>query len=226
MKKYRSICLVLFFVFVNLFSPLRVFAHLGVGPPYLKVNDIYCPTNLAYVGGTALVMPQDYAPSVYLPNQPVEFLVDLQNLSFPPEVSNNMTFRWSFYQGNNFSDRKGEYQYGVKINSTFSEPRSYLLKVEAKPAGDVDFTLLDTVLVHVIPYKGYSLPVGDVEIDSKTFDPSDSVLLQDRPTFSKRVKHPVFLWDFGEGKIERGKNITKKFRKFDNFLYTRVIDDY
>src|SRR5438309_10290416 len=95
-----------------LFVPQKAFAHVGGGPPFVKVNGQYCPNDNYFQGSSTMNIPQDLAPGVYLPNQPIQFEVDLNRLvgqlSITSDFVNSLAFRWSFYQGDNLNERFGQ----------------------------------------------------------------------------------------------------------------------
>src|SRR5258708_37297090 len=101
--------------FLFLAFPLVSFAHVGGGPPFVKVNDKYSPNDYYYQGPSAITVPQDLAPETYLPNKQVTFTVDINKLvnqlSITTEFINTLTFRWSVYQGQNLDQQLGGYQY-------------------------------------------------------------------------------------------------------------------
>src|SRR3954467_836058 len=89
-----SFALVLFF-----FLPVTASAHLGNGPPFMKVNGKYSQTNPYNQGSSTLTMSWDSAPETYLVNKPITFAIDVPVLmtatTVPVSFAKNIQVRWS-----------------------------------------------------------------------------------------------------------------------------------
>ncbi len=231
----------IFRFFVSLFAFLIVlfvvpspsFAHTGGGPPFVTVNGAYSPNDLYYQGVSAINIPQDQAPSTYLPKRSVSFAVDLDRLqgqlSILPSFVHKLTFRWSFYQGTNFTEQIGGYQYGQTTSYTFSKPRTYLVLIDAKAPTDPDYITIDAVQVNIVPFAGYRLPKATIAIGSDDFTKTNPILFISDTKFDPSVSRPRFLWDFADEKIQQGQRIEHTFSDMTplsiSYVYTRVIDD-
>lgn len=219
---------------IFLFSSNIAFAHVGGGPPFVKVNHKYCPNNPYYQGESTINIPQDIAPDVYLQNKPISFEVDLDKLvnqlSITSDFINSITFRWSFLDGENLDKQISNiYQYGKTTTYTFPKPKTYLVAIEAKAPTDPEYITIDTVKVDVVPFQGYKLPKISIAIGSDDFSNQTPVLFVSKSKFDPSVSHPMYLWGFAENKIQRGVSIEHSFAAMTSpsltYVYHRIIDD-
>lgn len=211
-----------------------VLAHLGGGPPFLRVDGIFAKTNPYYQGTVTLNIPLDMAQKPQLINVPVVFSVDIPSLQkqtfMPPDFFHNVKFRWSYASGDNFDQASGVYQYGNRTTYIFSHPQSYLVTLEAKSPMDQGFVVVDNVQVNVIPSVGYVLPHVALFIGTHNLNPLQPVRLVSQSIFDPTVTSAHYLWDFGEKKLEAGKSIDHTFQKDIatlgvSYIYHRVVDD-
>lgn len=221
---------ILFFYF---FLPTNSYAHAGGGPPFVKVNGTYCPNDPYFQNISLINIPQDIAPQIYQRNQDVHFEVDLTYLTNQLAIIatnvHRLDFRWSLYQGATFEQQKGGYHYGRETSYTFDRARTYLVVIEAKMPTDTNYTKIDTIQVHIVPYKNYVLPDSSIFIASNDFNINKPVLLESKTFFDPSVKQPQYLWDFGDGILEKGQKVTHSFTKLHlnslSYIYERAIDD-
>lgn len=206
---------------------------MGGGPPFVKINGQYCPSNLYYQGLSALTIPQDKALYDYLPNKQISFEVDLNQLggqlSILPHAVSRLSFRWSFYQDENFTKRVGGYQTGKIATYSFPRPGTYLVTVDAKMPTDAEYTMIDTVQLNIVPRTGYILPKAFVVIGTD-FKKSTSVVFISRATVDKSTKKTLSFWDFGTGVPKEGVSLTHSFNNLTQlnamtYVYNRVVDE-
>lgn len=224
--------LFIFALFISsFFLPHSVLAHSGGGPPFLKINDKFAATNPYYQSTTLLNISQDIPPESYLVNKPITVAIDMDQLNkqttIPTDLIDSMVFRWSLLEGDNFDKQVGSYTEGTDQTYTLKEPRSYLLKLEAKTSEDEDYVVLDTVQLNVLPTASYSLPKARVFIGVQDNDTQKPLLFVSQSTADKHSTIKTYLWSMGN-KIQKGKFIEQTFPSLSAYdtrmMYHRVID--
>lgn len=194
-------------------------AHVGSGPPFVKVNKDYATVNPLFQavpldGG--LIVPMDVTPAIYLVRTPISFSIDTIQLGLSVDTTNTMQFRWSFSKGGNFEEPAGPEIKGVTVNKAFENQGSYLVTVEGITPTQTEYILLDTILVHVGDTAELSLPQATIHIVS-SMESKDPISFTNTTTgnFSS------FLWDFNDGKVAKGKSAT--YTSPHEYFYTPVI---
>lgn len=225
----------LFFVLVFLFVvPLNTHAHLGGGPPFLKVNGKDAQTNPYNQGTTsAFTISWDTPPDVYLVNKPITFEINVLELmkatTISPDQANLIKIRWSVATGDDFETKDGKYVEGSKITKTFSKPGSYLVVIEAKLPNDSEYILINTVQIDVKPSVDYQLPFVTTYIGTQNDDPNKNVLLVSDATTDPTVKIKKYIWDFGDGKPRFESSVNRRFERVASVgvetVFHRVIDE-
>jgi hypothetical protein len=208
-------------------------AHLGGGPPFLKINDKNVTTNPYNQGASVFTIPWDVSPENYLVNKPITFAIDVEELlkatTAPSEVANEIKIRWSVAHGDNFTSKESTYDEGNAITKTFTSAGSYLIIVEAKLPAGADFAIIDTVQVNILPHEVYKLPVASVYVGTQLEDLKKDVLLVSNSSPYTSGSIQKYLWDFGEGNMQEGRSITRWFEKADTIgveqVFHRVIDE-
>ncbi len=229
----NAVISLLLFLASFLFLVAPVQAHMGGGPPFLKINDTYAQTNPYYQGQLTLTIPQDNAPKSYLVGRPIQLAIDVNALTkqttIPPEFARKLTFRWYVATGDNFDVVSKEYKYESAVTYTFPKPQSYLIIIEAKAPSDTDYITLDTVQLNVLPASSYKLPDVSVVVGTQHADPQKSVLLVSQTRFDQSVTSEKYLWDFNDGKLSHGLRVERTFDAINDYgigmIYHRVIDD-
>jgi hypothetical protein len=216
-------CLFLLLVFYC-FSTQRVLAH-GPGTlPFVKVNGQYTLFNPTYQSGNILNSAQDLPVGQYLKEKPIQFSIDISRIPFPSPLSNQFTFRWSFYHGSNFEQQVGGYFYGSQLVYTFPESGSYMVRLDARVLKGSFYTI-DTLLLNVFPSLSYVYPKASINI----LTDSNHVLLQNNAVFDSDAKSADYLWDLGTNMLKKGKNVQTTIPFINNFpksgITARVIDN-
>lgn len=225
--KYLFSFFVLLTVFLFLSKPVA--AHIGGGPPILKINNTYAATNPYFQQEViTLTVSQDVAPEVYLVGKPIRMAIDVPELlkqtTFPPDTE--IIFRWSVTKGTNFEDVEKTYEYGDQVSFTFQKVGSYLVFIEAKNADD-EFIIIDTVQLNVVPSLSYRMPSVAVFIGKdKTIE--KPMLFVSQTTSDKSSKITKSLWDFGDNKLLEGTSVERQFDPMTPYntrmVFHRVID--
>src|SRR5258708_5109216 len=204
MQRITKIIAVIFVLaFVIFITPLSVNAHIGGGPPFLKVNGQFAQTNPYYQSSTTLTIPQDLTHDMYLINKPIIVRIDTDALTkqtiLSPESAKKMTFRWSIAQGVNFEQSNKHYLYSDRVILSFPTTKSYLVILEGKLASDADYVVLDTVQIDVVPSLTYKRPQSALFVGTENLNPQKSVLIVSQDSVSSVGKTTTNLWDFNEG---------------------------
>jgi hypothetical protein len=223
MRKFCFHITLLFFVLLmSLCFPQSIGAHSTGGSSSISVNGELAQVNPYYQGTSSINVPQDILKTSFQPNEQLTFSIDPSKLSLPEALISQAAFRWTFFRGDNFATQIGEVMTGTRITQSFSTPGSYLVNVNLISQGDTE--LLDTI--HVIPYKGYSLPHATVLISQFRNDTTRPILFRSHPLIDIKSSVKKSLWDIGDGKIVEAKEIqhTYETSSFVSFLYHRIID--
>lgn len=222
----RKVLFLIVLVSVFLFLPQTAEGHIGL-LPFLQVNGVYTQINPAYQRGALFRVAEDVGNTLYIVNSPLHMSVDVHRMPFSAAVAKEMVFRWSFYEGNNFLEQRGAYFYGDQLSYTFDKSGSYLLRLEAKDPGGQSFSLIDTVLLNIIPYKGYVYPKVGVAVQS---DNSGHLLFVNKAVFDPSVRHSDYFWNFGGANLEKGQALKKTSEDVRslarNGILSRVVDDH
>ncbi len=223
----------LFFVTISLFFPQPLLAHIAGQPPFFLINEKYADYYPVYSTSlTDFTLPQDIAPDLYLINEPISFEIDTNLLPFPPEVIEQMTFRWDFSDGTT-----GD---GTTNVHTYTKQGSYLLKIYADYGEYSDPNtkpVIQAVLLHVLPDKNYQLPkvaikinetsIKDPIIDTVSFPPDEPIKFEAIGTeTSSRIKS--YFWDKGDGTSTTDSEFTITYTSDDPtyiFPFLRVFDE-
>lgn len=229
MKRILIVFIIIFF-FVN--APITAFAHLGGGPPFLKVNGKDADTNPLNQGASTFTIPWDLPPENYLLSMPVTFVIDVAELmkatTVPADLAKDIRFRWSIGTGDNFENKQNESSTINSLTKTFNKPGSYLVIIEAKLPKDSDFILIDTVQVNIVPEQSYQLPYASVFLGTQFDDVKKNVFLLSDSGSDASTTIEKYLWDFGEGKLEEGISVQRRFEKAETLgieqIFHRVID--
>ena len=224
------IAFIIVFFFAN--SHVTVFAHLGGGPPFLKVNGKDADTNPLNQGASTFTIPWDLPPETYLVNIPVNFIVDVAELmkatTVPAELAKDIRFRWSIATGDNFENKQNESSTVNSLSKTFNKSGSYLVIIEAKLPKDSDFILIDTVQINIVPEQSYQLPYASVFLGTQYDDLKKNVFLLSDGGSDASTKIEKYLWDFGDGKLLEGISVQRRFEKAETLgveqIFHRVID--
>ncbi|HSX40374.1 MAG TPA: PKD domain-containing protein [Candidatus Saccharimonadales bacterium] len=216
------LCVCLFFTIVQ-----KANAHVGSGPPFLKINGTYSATNPYYQGPSAINVPQDTTSQVFLPGDKLSMEIVTSQLTVPPDIAAKTVFRWQMYSGENFSQKTGSDQFGTTATYTFSKPGSYLLTVEAKAPGSTENLIIDTVQLDVVPSTTYKLPKASVFVGADTLKSGAAMTFVAKSSIDRAVKHTTALWDFGDNTIQKGLTLSHTFSdwNFFTYVYMRVVDD-
>lgn len=212
--------------------PKAVHAHLGGGPPFLRIDGKFANTNTLNQGASVMQIGWDVPPERYLVNTPVNFEVDLPVLmaatTVPQEYVKDIKVRWSFATGDNFEKKDTAYEEGAKITKTFSKPGSYLVIIEAKLPADSDYIVVDTVQVDILPDKNYQLPSPYVYIGTQFDDPKKHVLMVSDSSADSSTSLKAFLWDMGDGNMQNGKSMNRRLEKAEATgvqpIFHRIVD--
>ncbi len=230
----NSLLVLILFCLETLLLPSPVSAHLGNGPPFLRVNGKFAQTNPYYQGPVTLNIPLDLTSNVMLVNKPFTVSVDIPSLQkqtfMPPGFFNNVKFRWTYATGSNFDAGSGEYKYGNSANYIFSQPGSYLITLEGRAPQDQGFAIIDTDQVNVLPSLNYKLPKVTVFAGIPKSADKPAVFTA-KATIDPSVHTVRFLWDFNNGNISSGNKIQHAFAndlktKGIGLIFTRVVDDH
>lgn len=208
-------------------------AHLGGGPPFLKINGKDAQTNSLNQGASVMTIPWDNPPETYHINQPITFEIDVSELmkatTVPPEYANDIKIRWSVATGDNFEIKGESYDEGSRITKTIADGGSYLIIIEAKLPADSDFILINTVQINVLPSTEYELPFASVFIGTQFDDVKKNVLLVSDASTDPSANVKKQLWDFGDGILQEGESITRKFEDVETMgteqVFHRVVDE-
>jgi hypothetical protein len=222
-----SFALVLFF-----FLPVTASAHLGNGPPFMKVDGVYTQTNPYNQGSSTLTMSWDAAPKHYLINKPVTFLIDVPVLmsatTLPISFAKEIKIRWTVATGDNFEKKENTSASGNAYTRTFTKPGSYLIIVEAKLPADSDYILINTIQVDVLPNAAYHTPAPSAYVGTQNDDPGKNVLFVSDTLNDPSTKIKRYIWDFGENQLHDGPSIDRKLDRANSMgtetIFHRVID--
>jgi hypothetical protein len=213
------------------FFPTNVNAHIGGGPPILKINDKYAQTNPYFQQEViAMNVSQDVAPETYLVGKQIKLAIDVPQLlkqtTFPSDVKNTISFRWSVFQGTNFDNVEKTYEYGDQVSYTFQKAKSYLVLIEAKNTDD-EFIVIDTVQLNVVPSLAYRLPTVSLFVGQDK-NPEKPMFFVSQANVDSSSKIAKSLWDFGENKLLEGSSIERTFDPMTPYntrmVFHRIVD--
>ena len=226
MKRFLETCFVILFLLL-LVTP-RSEAHVGGGPPFLKVNDKYAKTNPYFQGEAAFNVTQDLAPEKYPVSIPVHLEVDTTQLLIPPDVAAHSTFRWTLATGDLFTDLSKSPKFGKAIDYTFPKVGSYLIILEAHAADETEFAVIDTIQLDIYKDSHYIFPKSAVNIFLKSNADSNPVTFISNATLDPSVKSVKDLWDLGDGKLKTGRSVQADYSGGQplSYMYHRIIDDH
>lgn len=227
MKKisFFSLCCVIFLFFTPVAS-----AHLIGQAPFFEVNGIY--SNFYPVPTTSLMdfpLAQDAGPTPYLINTPITFKLDTSKLPVPPEIIKISKFTWDFGDG-----EKGT---GLDNTHLYKKMGSYMLSIYVDDGTNPTPQLLESIELHILPYKGYQLPKPVITLDglstpnksnneyhlpmhkTVTFDASNSQ--------NGTAKIVSYFWDRGDSTTQTDKNFTYTYSPDTRlaFVVLRVKDE-
>ncbi len=203
------------FIFLSLlFFPQTVSAHLAGQPPYFKINNVY--SNLYPVPTTSLSdfnLPQDLAAENYLVNQPLQFLLETNQLPVPEEIVKQSKFDWDYGDGS---------AHGTGLSNThvYSKMGSYILTINVTSPDTNQPQLLQSVLMNILPNKNYQLPQSTITVNGqKAKDPLTDVL---KISFDQKINFdsslsksssPItsYFWDFGDGETSANPKDTHHY---------------
>jgi hypothetical protein len=219
----------LFLLFNNISS---TDAHLGNGPPFMKVNGVYSQTNPYNQGSSKLTMSWDTAPQKYLINKPITFTIDVPTLmsvtTIPLSFMKDVQFRWTVATGDNFEKKENKSTAGAAFTRTFTKPGSYLVIAEAKLPADTDYILINTIQVDVLPTADYKLPHASAYVGTHDNDPGSNVLLVSNSISDPSTKIQKYVWDLGDERLKTGATLDTKLERADTMgtetIFHRVID--
>jgi len=201
MRLMQSFLVVLFSCLLLLF-PKAVSAHMPGQAPYFKMDGKYSGLYPVQSVFPDIDLPQDIEPETYLINKPIVFEIDVESLKkvVPQEIINKTTFKWKFGDGTTAE--------GLKNTHTYKKMGTYVLEIYASYTENgetVPDSLIQSVLLHVLPNSRYQLPQPVIFINGMesprnkifnlnlehelTFDASSS-----KAPSSKIVS---YLWGFG-----------------------------
>ncbi len=207
----------------SLFIAQNSFAHVGGGPPFLKINGIYTPTNVLYFGVSKITVPQDIAPANYVVNQPISFFVDTTQLLLPPDIASQTTFRFTF------DSTVKEYEYGTTLTHTYNKPKSYLLILDAKAPGQPDYVTIDTIQVNILSNKNYQFPHADFSIYTDKLLANRPIATVANPVVDPSTTIKSITWDFGDGTLVQDKTAQHVYQDIHDYatypIVFRVVDN-
>lgn len=192
-----------------------VSAHKG-GPPFLQINGLVTVAYSVPVTSVAdFSIPQDMSTVNYRVGEKLDFTIDEKLLSLPPTAPANFTFEWDYDDGT-------PAQTGKAISHTYTKAGSHELDLFAVADG-IDKTLVDSVLINVLPNADFVMPQPTIEANGKTSaDPVSQPIVADlaQPVQFKAVSKPGtgkitgYYWDFGDGQSSTEANPKHQFSKY------------
>jgi len=229
MKKY-----ILLFIFIFLLFPSPIFSHGSGYPPFFKIDgkliDPYFLQNVGVFSST-LNIPQDVANKIYIPNEPINFEIDMKPLEsvFATEVMDKLQFIWDFGDGT-----RGE---GIKNSHAYKKAGSYIVSISVD-YGDpaIEPPVIETALVQVVPHRGYQLSKPVVKINDKKgtkenysildFDLKNALNFDASESKSSSSQIVSYEWDFGDDKSAKGKSVKHQYELPQAFatVVLRIID--
>lgn len=141
------------------FSTNYAFAHIGSGPPFLKIDEEYPKSNpliIAYPD-SRLGIPQDIMSKNLQTGKPSNFSVEVDKLDILPKHQQEAIFRWTWGDQTPSS-------MGVSQSHTYTKNGSYLVTLEMAIPNEQNFVIIDTVLVHSLPSLDYVLPKAHIKV--------------------------------------------------------------
>jgi PKD repeat protein len=220
-------------------------AH-GSGPPYVVVNGTYILGNplLNVTLPVEFQVGADLATeSSYLVGQPITFDVDERYFPSPFAQAQNPfglpvqnsgeipkpSFRWDFQDGSSPKE-------GKTVTHVFGKPGTYIVDLAAKYEGKTqDFASVDTIQLSVYPNSSYKPVTPIIMVDGVGIENPlrDTVSIKPATpiSFDVSVTHDSikeYIWDFGDEKGARGKNVKHRYARDGYFpvVAVRVIDEH
>src|SRR3989344_3496302 len=194
---FRSLS-ILSFLPIAIF-PNFVYAHLENPSHFLKINGKH--TNHYQITSTSLegfMVPNHQAPENYIVNQTINFEVDTLSLKNARGDVDQDLFIFDFSGGETIENQ------GKALSYVFKTPGSHVLKLYSKTAKSPTPELLQTTLIHILPFKDYPLPKAVISIDGKIYKSSESLLIDFKDEFSFDAKESIsssiiieHSWDLG-----------------------------
>ncbi len=213
MKRYFAI-----FLFIYLILPKHVLAHIGGGPPFLKVNGVFAQTNPYYFNDDTINIPQDVNPQgSFVVNQPVDLFIDTTQLQVPPEIAAASTFRWNFDAGST------KYEYGTHLTHQYAQPKSHIISLWVKAPGETEFLLIDTIQADILPNNEYKLPQTDISVATTKRNIAYPILFKGNATVDKSAKLATVFWGFGDGTKSTAKIVSHQYKNTVDFYTYPVI---
>lgn len=208
----------LLFLFLSILClnfPSSVFAH-GESLSFQTILNGY-PTVPSEISTTEkleeFTTTEDIASTPFRINQPISFEINHDN------SENHPKFTWKFSDGQSIPQESGDV--------SFQKPGSYIATVTKQTGEETD---THTILLHVIPKEGYTLPVSGITINDTIVPLNEAfdVDLSKPQTFHATGNEKyTYIWNFDNGDIRTGSNVTYEYENHP-FLVSpilRVIDE-
>ncbi len=189
----RFLAIVILFLIVILSIPRGASAH-GSGPPYLKVNGKYAPTNQSVLAGDSrMSMGLDLSPDdKYLVNTPISFEIDLAYFPVSEELRAQMEYRWRW------DAEDTNYSYGLKTSHMYSQPGSHFVIIEARLITEPQYTAVNSVKIDVVPHMEYQLPQAKIGYEGQVVSEKE-VSFKSDVTLDKSASVVSYLWKLDDG---------------------------
>ena len=229
MKRILIFPLLLLTFYLSLFtSPIS--AHLLGQPPFFKINGQYSGLYHVPISSTQFDIPQDNSPKTVLIGEKIDFEIDTQAMQIPPDVVVSSKFMWKFGDGSTGS--------GLKSSHTYQKAGSHILTIDVSYAQVPEATLLQSVVINVLPDKNYQLPTVKIKVNNQ--EPKDPIVdivqlkydqqvnFQAEAKASEGATISSYQWDFNDSETANTANVSHAYKndqdRSEFFPIVRVED--
>ena len=195
--------------------PTQTSAHTINQPPFVYTDGVatgYYP--VGYSSLPDLKLPQDSIGKTVVVGDTVAFHIDTAVLPVLPEVLPTLIFHWDFGDGTEAT--------GADTNHTYTKSGPFILTMTSQETTNSEKPqVLDTILVNVLPSKGYTLPTAVITINgqqSTNFisdilkaDFANKVTLEATRSKAGTSSIKSYTWDLGDQQLAYGSTVIHSF---------------
>jgi hypothetical protein len=216
-----SFTLVSFFVFNSEFLAKQVEAHVGGGPPFLKINGEYAKTNPLIYGypDFQLNITQDILTKNPITGEEIKFLVETNKLALPQELKDTALFRWTWGDESNSV-------LGKEQTHRYQKDGSYIVILEMTFPGQDSYIVLDTVQINSVPSSSYILPKPHISVKQTNLVIGEPIKFEYEVKKQKGTFIQSEKWRLDNNDYSTEKKVSHTFKSPDstNFVFLKVTD--
>lgn len=216
----RVILLILLLLLVFTSGISNVNAHMGSGPPFIKVNDEYAQTSPLIIGfpDSKLGIAQDSIKENPVTGSAIRFSLETDKLAMDSDLQKSAVYHWTWGDGSPSS-------VGTNLTHTYTKDGSYLIIVNMTLPQQDSSIVLDTIQINSVPTKNYIVPKPHIELPdiveiNKPLRLNYSIIKQKETAISEQI------WKLDNGEYSNEKSPVHTYKSPDstNIIILRVKD--